>query len=49
MDINIGINKKGNEDTLLWEPREHLVFSFEHKATILCIKTQEDSSNDICR
>lgn len=50
MDINIGINKKGNEeDILLLELREHMVFGFEHKATILCIRTQEDSCNDTCR
>lgn len=42
MDINIGINKQGNEDILLLELREHMVFGFEHKATILCIRTQED-------
>lgn len=50
MDINIGINKKGNEeDILLLELREHMVFGFEHKASILCIRTQEDSYNDTCR
>lgn len=49
MDINIGINKKGNEDILLLELREHMVFGFEHIATILCIRTQEDSCNDTCR